>query len=348
MSLWHHVLAIQTRTYIYDPIKNIRQGLFCVARQFQARRLYDRDKRQLQSATLQDVLIETQNLDCTCHKDRVFALLGVLKDNPKFIKLDYSHSLAKIYTHCTLNAIEENRSLELLSLAGSSNRIEGNSLELPSWVPDWRINVWERTIPLQHSLYAAASGFGLQKSYQHESSVLEVHVIQVDTIIARSFNLKSRPYSYWLADWELKHTAYPNGDPGYHAWVRTITLDRYDGDTGGFSRLSPDIFKQYLGLSQLQHRRDEDGMMHLFNETINSSLKSRAFFITESGYMGLGPLGIDTGDMVCILRGCNVPFLIRNENNHYILVGECFVWGLMDGEAVKNVLDSDFCTYRLK
>ncbi|KAL3423302.1 hypothetical protein PVAG01_05049 [Phlyctema vagabunda] len=347
VSLWDRVLEVQTRTRIHDPIENMRQGLFCVSRQFQARRCYDRDKRQLQCVTLQDVLIETQNLDCTCPKDRVFALLGVLKDNPERIKLDYGHSVAKIYTYCTLNAIQESRSLELLSLAGSSHRIKKNSLALPSWVPDWRIKVWERTIPLQHSLYTAASGFGLQKSYQHESSVLEVHGIQVDTIIAGSFNLDSRPYSYGLADWESQHKAYPNGDPGYHAWVRTITADRYDKDIRGFSRPSTEIFQQYLRLSQLPRRRDEDGMIHLFNQTIASTIKSRAFFITRSGYMGLGPLGIDTGDMVCILRGCNVPFLIRNENNHYVLVGECFVWGLMDGEAVKKVVDSDFSTYGL-
>ena len=52
--------------------------------------------------------------------------------------------------------------------------------------------------------------------------------------------------------------------------------------------------------------------------------------------MGLGPLAVKTNDMICVLRGCNVPVVIREEHAHHLFVGECFVWGLMDGEVVKN------------
>src|SRR4051812_37447065 len=37
----------------------------------------------------------------------------------------------------------------------------------------------------------------------------------------------------------------------------------------------------------------------------------RSFFITESDYIGLGPLGIKAGDRICVLLGCDKPLIIR-------------------------------------
>jgi hypothetical protein len=71
-------------------------------------------------------------------------------------------------------------------------------------------------------------------------------------------------------------------------------------------------------------------------EAIRRTMMGRKFFLSSSGYMGLGPLALQEGDMICILLGCDVPLLIRKEGDYYRLVGECFVWGLMDGEALKD------------
>lgn len=48
--------------------------------------------------------------------------------------------------------------------------------------------------------------------------------------------------------------------------------------------------------------------------------------------MGVGLKALREGDMICVFPGCQVPLLIR-KGDHHLLVGECFVWGLMDGEA---------------
>lgn len=52
--------------------------------------------------------------------------------------------------------------------------------------------------------------------------------------------------------------------------------------------------------------------------------------------LGLGPENTAKGDIVCILNGCSVPVILRQKNDGWSLVGECFVYGLMDGEAMKN------------
>lgn len=55
--------------------------------------------------------------------------------------------------------------------------------------------------------------------------------------------------------------------------------------------------------------------------------------------MGIGPKRTQEGDEVCILLGCKIPLVIRKceDSDRYFLVGECYVYGLMDGEAMDGL-----------
>lgn len=71
--------------------------------------------------------------------------------------------------------------------------------------------------------------------------------------------------------------------------------------------------------------------------------RSRYFLITERGYLGLGPMTLEVGDIVCVLLGGNLPFILRRqENDEYRLVGESYVHGLMDGGAMQGKGEKDF------
>jgi len=56
--------------------------------------------------------------------------------------------------------------------------------------------------------------------------------------------------------------------------------------------------------------------------------------VTDRGYMGFGPQGIESGDTICVFLECDVPLILRKVDEHYVLRGECFMLGLMDGEAI--------------
>ena len=43
-----------------------------------------------------------------------------------------------------------------------------------------------------------------------------------------------------------------------------------------------------------------------------------------------------TGDEVWILNGCMTPFILRRTERGHLLVGECFVHGIMYGEAIEQ------------
>jgi hypothetical protein len=64
---------------------------------------------------------------------------------------------------------------------------------------------------------------------------------------------------------------------------------------------------------------------------------SRRFFTTKCGRFGFGRTDIQEGDLVCVLLGGADPYILREEGDHYIFVGNCFCQGLMLGEAVEGL-----------
>lgn len=49
-----------------------------------------------------------------------------------------------------------------------------------------------------------------------------------------------------------------------------------------------------------------------------------------------GHAGSRKGDIICLILGASVPFLLRPYGNKYIFVGQCYVYGLMNGEGLVN------------
>jgi hypothetical protein len=69
----------------------------------------------------------------------------------------------------------------------------------------------------------------------------------------------------------------------------------------------------------------------------------RRFCVTENGRVGLVPSGVAKGDKICSIRGARVPFVIRevvgirDGETVFVLVGDCYVDGLMTGDGVGTV-----------
>jgi hypothetical protein len=59
--------------------------------------------------------------------------------------------------------------------------------------------------------------------------------------------------------------------------------------------------------------------------------------MTSSGRVGLVPAETQSGDFVCLIMGLNFPFVLRQfDADLYILVGEAYIDGAMDGEILAN------------
>ena len=110
---------------------------------------------------------------------------------------------------------------------------------------------------------------------------------------------------------------------------------------------------------------------------IEQATNYRTLFITEEGYIGLGPTATKIEDEICVILGCSVPLMLRshdvlqdhrqgqshmstrleapsrgvirrNHHRHHRLIGECYLHGFMDGEAVsKEDWEKDVRTFSL-
>jgi hypothetical protein len=57
-------------------------------------------------------------------------------------------------------------------------------------------------------------------------------------------------------------------------------------------------------------------------------------FWTEYGKLGLAPRHCEKGDKICILHGSKTPYVLRERNGIYYAMGQCYLEGVMFGEAV--------------
>jgi hypothetical protein len=72
----------------------------------------------------------------------------------------------------------------------------------------------------------------------------------------------------------------------------------------------------------------------------------RTIGLTGGGYLALLPKSVMAGDLVCIFLGCNVPLVLRRaQPRHFILIGDCYVHDVMNGEVIE---DLEKGTYQLE
>lgn len=68
----------------------------------------------------------------------------------------------------------------------------------------------------------------------------------------------------------------------------------------------------------------------------------RSHIMTNTGFVGLAPAAAKLGDVVAVLLGAPVSHVLRpvesgREENQFALIGESYVYGVMDGEAIAHI-----------
>jgi hypothetical protein len=300
---------------------------------------------------------------CYEPRDRVYGILGLLdSDIRERIPVDYSKPVEQVYTEFTKLIIESSRSLEVLVRAGLCR---GPS-PCPTWVQDWSLLQSEsnQPRPLTYSSYSACCSIRPTCSMIRDNFELSIRGILVDSVLATATITGDdiladcshhKSGARGLSTWKEHFSEYPTGCDPLHAWIRTVTADM-DGTEITAGRLCPEDVEAY----SLEHRfwestREEQllvmpavesekdqwiswilGISHRFHLAVIAASVHRTFFISKTGYMGMGPVPMEEGDLICVALACNVPLMLRKYGNYYFLVGECFVWGLMDGEAMRD------------
>lgn len=149
---------------------------------------------------------------------------------------------------------------------------------------------------------------------------------------------------------------YVGGGSLAEAYLRTLMAD-----TVAIGKRGPGFFEPlhldehvFSGSAQSEESLEEDEIGYVLGQDflemycayalmidsgITRATSYRRMMISSKGYIGLVPAKAREGDHICVLYGCSVPVILRKKGDHYVLIGESYVHGIMDGEALSQKWD---------
>lgn len=279
---------------------------------------------------------------CTNPRDKIYGVMGLLGDVLPF-QPDYSLSKGQVYIAGVNTMLKETGDLRTFGLL--SNGQSERDQDLPSWVPDFESSqiVGGFFIPIGMTYrgerqYSASplpdlgAEFGFH--FKQIDNLLYLEGVELDTIETigdvapdvqeLKFNNQDASHKHTIFGWKSlafrSESTYPTGESLSNAFWRTVLIDRkvaeYHPCTlnlvgGGFhkARLGRD--------DEMIPPADENLEESLIrgldspNDGPASHLSDRRFAVLKNGYFALVPSVAQPGDLVSILLGGEVPYLLR-------------------------------------
>jgi hypothetical protein len=301
--------------------------------------------------------------------DKIYALLGLSRDALSHVP-DYSLSNKLAFTLFAAGCIEHGGADGeniLYEACVSDEREEG----IPSWVPDWRCLPKRRN--LGHSFTGSPVTFfhaGKTPSYLNSYLKLEgakavtkgilLHTVVVlgpaqaaddgsNLHLEHLVNvLQSMQGFRWSCTLSNEH--YPTGENIDEVLARVLEAGQpRDADqylnSARESQTVRDIQLEMI-IADYEHTANHYPLTlaeirRLYKEEPQGlrnaarAIAGRVFGLTDRCYAGLFPSNTRYGDRICIFQGFRVPFVLRRGSEGcWILVGDAYVHGMMQGEMV--------------
>ncbi|KAL7626445.1 hypothetical protein AAE478_003217 [Parahypoxylon ruwenzoriense] len=316
------------------------------------------------------VLINSLEMRATDARDKIFAVLAFGEEThrvaelPDLIKPDYGKSAERVYIDFTRWWIQHHRSLGILSGVhtltgrtwldgskcrdfGASNAGRSTTSTIPSWSfwsdgrSEWRratlgigdrgtyrasgdmkigIDLLGLTMPSRpHVLALKGIQIGVIRSTDYYPFYRRPLISEaMHQVYAEIFDPASTIGTWGHGKTQTHLPVMDHGQFPYHYFThwRDVSRDSLDSSSGQTDPDAPDYLPCH----------------------------GKCMFFTETG-VGLCPDGSQTGDFVVILFASKVPHLLRPSNTpgEYHFVGECYMEGIMHGEAFEgnNILNEE-------
>ncbi|KAF2026739.1 hypothetical protein EK21DRAFT_73415 [Setomelanomma holmii] len=302
--------------------------------------------------------------------DKVYATFGMAEElasmeedgYDKLVEPDYAtKSVLKVYRDIARFLIIQHGNLDIFSHAGKSALSDW-----PSWVPNWRHEKASNAMSTRAvgEAYSASGQQPLSIGISGNVNAISLQGSEVDSVVAYGDRLASYGFGYVTYQeevdfvrtaWELcmgrisaTSSASPN-DGIARTFIQTLTAGlsntnklisedpSFDADAlQWFSQHAPQMLPAAPILQRLKwliNQRPDPGRFH---EAFVRACVDRRFFVTKKGLMGIGPDTMKEGDIVVVLFGGRVPYLLRPAGTGHSFLGECYAPGLMDGEAIRD------------
>ena len=310
-------------------------------------------------------------------RDHVYGFLGhfsIHKGGAALagLKPDYRRSVDEVFTDVAVRGLTGASCLILLSACHNmaypsrTARTKKMQVNLPSWVPDWRI------LPL-HLLgspstpHRASGNTAPRLDIDEQKRILHIFGTRVGTVKKHWWTFHGNAFQFHASkNWPIKtlwqdvcghdefslDAKYVTGESAFFALAQTLTNACIGSDR---TRNYQDIpQKEWLSgaaayLERAKSNEGEEGVSRQLRELAQSGdafkwsheatlvTRYRRFAVTDQGYYVLGPDIMREGDILVVFYGGRVPYMLRPlYGGKWMLLGECYVHGMMNGEALKG------------
>ncbi len=331
-----------------------------------------------------DILTKLSGRSASDPRDYIYGLLSFLPKewtcNARYpLHPDYTLSAREVFIRATITTIYVDKSLTVLLLKESRDSESQEDLGLPTWVPDWR-SVSSRLREWQEHFTTArvSDGRGAKCDFdlRELSPQLTVHAFSICKIskVGRQCLFKLEilhEIAGVMAGWRdlIKQSAsmeplLGSGDREelfLRMVIGDITLEREHTESISGVATSADLDLVSSLLKEMQRDashfliNSNAALRSLFWERLKPVCNGQVCFVTDEGFVGLGPAELKRGDQVFIVLGAYVPLALRprsaleansartvqdsQEMTVWELIGRCYVPNVMKGELVKQQMD---------
>jgi len=305
-------------------------------------------------------------------KDKIFGLLGLQRGAKAIlIKPEYAewYTLSEAYTDFAIQLNRKHGKLTTLHLD-----LHQLLPDLPSWVPDWTSPLTPFTVPPTFmlcrlsslKLYGPTAGLETPRWSVFGKHRLDLHGIRIGTIERLSSVCKLETETErafgpleQLTEWmtflrSCVKEGRLSGPMAVESFHRTIFADVFHNGAESVTRRSPgDVVawrQHWDGMSEQLRDYGPRTVVSLgpWENSHFIACLGRALFVTSTGYIGLCPERAQVGDSVWVLQDCPAPVFLRSLEgekgaalNTYKALGDGYVDGFMDGEAIDRGLGSE-------
>ncbi|KAF2402226.1 HET-domain-containing protein [Trichodelitschia bisporula] len=313
------------------------------------------------------LLFYTRSFLATNPRDHIYALLGLSELQ---IVPNYKAPVRDVLVEATSELLRAAGNIHLLTGVSDSfwSAVEG----LPTWVPDWTTPVRApELLTVLTNPYPRATG-ETTAQFSIAGDVLSMEGAVIDTVEdiasalhivhnkggigakllgkATSQEILDMDKAKRLLSWErvaLRLATYPTGDTVETVLHQTLTagqrLGEPDYDTpdarsqwyAAFRSRWVQPFEKFKFEDMSSGTSDDNAAVAAgFDQALWNSCLGRRLFVTKKGYMGIAPSSTTRGDQVALFAGGVTPYIIRKVKTRFRFVGDCYVHGIMHGEAL--------------
>jgi len=289
-------------------------------------------------------------------RDLIYAQLGSCED-PDHPGLHPDYSLLTCETYLrTARYLVSSGQHEFIHAVGAPCTLH----DLPSWVPDWSTAKVRFPIVLRSNnpsiirKYQAGGASNPEFRLTQDPRVLIIRGALVDSVCAcKSPSIPSlhTPTSIAMlaglvassAELVQQSQAVAEGRDAIETQLRLITADAslptYPLEKANYDAMMTWLFPSTCLANDKETTTVFDKLVTAFASYSRNVAAGRRFCLTTSGSLGQIPAEAKPGDQVCIISGIETPFLVREHpgaGGFYSLIGDCFIDGLMFGEALER------------